>query len=183
MITTEKLKNEVKKVIDILKKDGIGVIPTDTVYGIVGKALSKKTVQRLYKIKKRNPKKPFIILIRSLNDLKIFQVKTSKEILDFLKKIWPGKITVILPLKNKKKFFYLHKGTNSLAFRIPEDKILQNILKKTGPLVAPSANLEGEVPAETISQAKRYFKEKVDFYFNGGKRKGKPSIILEVKRL
>jgi L-threonylcarbamoyladenylate synthase len=170
-----------KEIIGILKKGGIGVMPTDTIYGLVGSAFSKKAVERIYEVKKRSKKKPFIILISSLKDLKRFEVEFSKEISSLLKKLWPGKVSIIFPLK-KKKFFYLHRGKNSLAFRIPKDSLLQKILKKTGPLVAPSANLENFPPATIIREAKKYFGEKVDFYFDKGKIKGKPSIILEIKR-
>ena len=165
----------------ILKKGGIGVLPTDTIYGLVGAALSKKAVERIYKVKKRKKDKPFIILISSLKDLGLFEIKLNKEILKLLRKIFPSKVSIILPCQ-KKKFFYLHKDKNSLAFRIPKDLWLRRLLSKTGPLVVPSANLEGMPPAKTIKEAKKYFGDKVDFYFDKGTIKGKPSIILEIKR-
>ena len=68
-----------QKIIKILKNSGIGVLPTDTIYGLVGRALDKKTVERIYKVRKRNPKKPLIILISSLSDLKLFGVKPDKK--------------------------------------------------------------------------------------------------------
>jgi len=68
-----------------------------------------------------------------------------------------------------------------LAFRLPKDRTLVRILKETGPLIAPSANLEGMVPAESIGQAKKYFGNKVDFY-NGKKTiKGQASTLIEIK--
>ena len=165
----------------ILKKGGIGVLPTDTIYGLAGLAFSKKAVERIYRVKKRSKDKPFIILISLLKDLKLFDIKIDNEILAVLKKIFPAKASVILPCKNK-KFFYLHRGKNSLAFRIPKDLWLRKLLSRTGPLVAPSANLEGKPRARTIKQAKKYFGEKIDFYCYKGKIKRKPSIILEIKR-
>lgn len=170
-----------KEVIEILKKEGIGVLPTDTIYGLVGLAKSKKAVERIYKVKKRKKDKPFVILISSLKDLKLFGIEPSKEFLSFLKKIWPGKISIIFSIKSK-KLFYLHRGKNSLGFRIPKSRFLKKILFKTGPLIAPSANLEGKLPARTIKEAKKYFNKKVDFYFDKGKIIGKPSLILEIKR-
>jgi len=64
-----------KKIIKILKEGGIGVLPTDTIYGLVGSALNKETVEMIYKIRKREKTKPFIILISSPKDLKIFEIK------------------------------------------------------------------------------------------------------------
>jgi len=68
-----------------------------------------------------------------------------------------------------------------LAFRLPNKKDLINLIKKVGPLVAPSANIEGKPPAKTISQAKKYFGEKVDFYIDSGKISGPPSTLIEIK--
>lgn len=169
-----------KKVIKILENNGVGVLPTDTLYGLVGRALSKKAVERIYKIKGRNPRKPLIILISSLNDLKLFNIKVSKDTKNILSKIWPGKVSIILLCSNK-KYHYLHRGTKSLAFRWPKKKSLEKLIKKTGPLVAPSANPEGKRPAETIKEAKQYFKDKIDFYISGGTLKSQPSTLIAIK--
>jgi len=166
-------------VVDLLKKGKIGVIPTDTVYGIVGLALNPKTIEEIYRIRKRDITKPLIILISSLDDLKKFDIKLTKEQKSYLQKIWPNPVSVILPCPQE-KFIYLHRGKKSLAFRLPDNKNLLEILKETGPLVAPSANIEKEKPAETIEQAKKYFGDKISFYIDIGKLKSKPSTIVRL---
>ena len=174
------------KLSSIIKKGGIAVIPTDTIYGMVGSALIPETVKRIYKLRKRNLKKPLIILISNLNDLEKFNIQISLEEKVFLKKIWPNPISVILPVPpayrqaRSHKWNYLHRGTNSLAFRIPKLLSLRNLLRQTGPLVAPSANLEGEKPAITIDEAKKYFGNQVDFYLDGGKIESEPSTLVEL---
>jgi len=158
------------KVEKILEKDGVGILPTDTLYGLVGKALSKKAVKRIYKIKERNIKKPFIVLISSYKHLALFDIELRENQAKFLKKIWPGKVSIILPCKNK-KLFYLHRGINSIAFRMigKKTKNLFNLIKKVGPLVAPSANKENYSPAKTTTEARKYFDNDIDFYLEGGK--------------
>ena len=93
---------------------------------------------------------------------------------------------------------------SGIAFRLPAKKSLIEILKKTGPLVAPSANPEGQKPAQTILEAKKYFGpvrsrspqgdrstrsaraasngigNKVDFYLSGGMLKSKPSTLIKI---
>ena len=81
-----------KEEIKILKKGGIGVVATDTLYGIVGSALSIKAVQRIYAVKGRDDKKPFIILISSIADLKKFSVRLTTEQKRFLGQEWPGPV-------------------------------------------------------------------------------------------
>lgn len=168
-----------EEIFQVIKNKGISVFPTDTIYGIVGSALDKKTVEKIYKLRKRNKQKPMIILVGSKKDLELFEISLSKEQEKSLKKFWPGKVSVILECK-KKKFEYLHRGKNSLAFRLPKEKWLKEFLKRTGPLVAPSANLEGEKPAKTINEAKKYFQDKVDFYVDFGKLQSKPSMIISL---
>jgi L-threonylcarbamoyladenylate synthase len=165
---------------DILKKGGIGVISTDTIYGLVGSALFPGTVERIYRVRRRNPRKPFIILISSLKDLAKFGVKLSSREKRFLENIWPGRVSVILACPYK-KFAYLHKGKDALAFRLPKNKDLVDLIRQVGPLVAPSANLEGLPPAKNIREARRYFGDKVDFYLSlsGGKSK-KPSTLISL---
>lgn len=157
----------------------ITILPTDTLYGIVGQALDKKIVEKIYALKGRRPDKPFIILISSIKDLVLFGIRPSSTETQLVKKYWPGKVSVILPCPLK-KFEYLHRGTKSLAFRLPKKKSLIEILKKTGPLVAPSANPEGQPPAKNITEARKYFGDKVDLYVAGGKLAGKASKIIKL---
>lgn len=168
------------KIAQIIKKGGLGVIPTDTIYGVAASALSKKAVERAYQTLKRNPRKPFIILISSIKDLALFDIKLNDKTRKILGKIWPGKVSVILSLKSK-KFQHLHRGTGTLAFRIPKKPALIKLLKKTGPLISTSANPEGKKPAETAREAKKYFGDAVDFYISGGKIKSLPSTLVEIK--
>lgn len=170
---------DIDQIIQLLKLGKIGVMPTDTIYGIVGSALNPQTVEEIYQLRKRSTDKPMIILIFSLSDLKKFNVKLTNKQKDFLKKIWPNPVSVVLPTSSK-RFKYLHRGKNSLAFRMPKKEMLLKILQKVGPMVAPSANYEGEQPSKTIAQAKGYFAEKVDFYVDGGKIKSEPSTIVKL---
>lgn len=167
------------QIIKLLKAGKVGVMPTDTIYGIVGSALNPETVEKIYVLRQREKDKPFIILISSLDDLKKFDVSLTKEQKDFLEKNWPSPLSVILAV-NVEKLRYLHRGKNSLAFRMPRNRWLLEILKRVGPLVAPSANPAGVKPAETVEEAKRYFGDKVSFYVVTGKLKSKPSTIIQL---
>lgn len=168
-----------KKAGFLLKEGVIGILPTDTIYGICCSAFKKKSIEKLYSLKRRDKRKPAILLISSLKDLKIFGIKLSKWQKEILNKILSFRISFILPCKSE-KFFYLHRGKKCLAFRIPKNKTLLKILSISGPILAPSANWEGFPPATTISEARKYFKNKV-FYLNGGKISSLPSTILDLR--
>jgi len=161
------LNSKYKKEIEILKRGGVGVMPTDTIYGLVGSAFSKKAVRRIYKIKKRNKNKKLIVLISSVKDLEKFKIKVDAKTKEMLNKFWPGKVSIVI---------------YDIAFRLPRSKFLVEILKKTGPLVAPSANPENFRHAENIKEAKAYFGDQVDFYSSKGSLKGKSSILIRINK-
>lgn len=175
-------KNAWQKLALLLKEGVVAVMPTDTIYGICGIALDRKVVETIYRLRKRSPQKPMIILISDFEDLRIFGVKSNKKGLEVLKKVWPGPVSVILDIFDKNKireFSYLHRGTKTLSFRLPKPGWLRDILKISGPLVAPSANWEGHEPAKTISEAKKYFGKNV-IYYDAGRIEGQPSTLIKL---
>lgn len=182
---------------DILKRGGIGVIPTDTLYGIVGSALLRETVERMYEVRHRSPDKPCIILLHDGKNIEQFGIPAEKGVGKVAQGYWPGKVSIVLALPElptptlpskeagvetiREKFSYLHRGTNALAFRVPDDDELRELLKETGPLVAPSANPEGKLPALTIEEAKKYFGKSADFYVDAGLLESEPSTLIEIR--
>ena len=176
----DRIKSDRAEAITLLKKGKVGVLGTDTIYGLVGSALNPQVVERIYRLRYRNFRKPMIVLIGALADLDFFKIKLAEKERNLLVKIWPGKISVILPCLSD-KFEYLHRGTETLAFRIPERPMLADVLKKTGPLTAPSANPEGRPPAYTIEEAKKYFGDEVDFYLDAGRLDGFPSTLVALE--
>jgi len=168
----------------LLQKGGVGVLRTDTLYGIVASAHNKKAVQRVYQIKKRNPTKPFLMLVSQKKDLTNFGVSFTSALTKTAKQYWPGPTTLVCDLCTKaalRKFEYLHRGTNALAFRLPKNAKLLSLIKQTGPLVAPSANIEGGEPAHTTAEAREVFGSTVDFYVDGGTvRRKRPSRVYKV---
>lgn len=165
-------------IVDILKTGGIGVVATDTLYGIVGQALNHDTVERIYDVKKRTPTKPFIILISDVADLELFDITLSEAMKKKIRAYWPGPVSIVLDCANP-DLEYLHRGTNTLAFRLPVKEDLRKLLSATGPLVAPSANPEGMTPAVDIETAKKYFGSEVDFYSEGPVNT-RPSTIVRI---
>ena len=177
------MSNDWKKVEDVLNDCGIAVIPTDTIYGIVGRALDKKAVERVYSVRGRDEKKPCIILISSFEDLNMLGIKLDKNQEEFLENNWPGIVSVVLPC-GLKKFEYLHRGTNTLAVRMigKRNKHLLSLIKKVGPIIAPSANPQGLPPARNRKEAKRYFGNNVNAYICYGSRAGKPSTLVDLSK-
>ena len=191
MKTRENIWND-KNLIKTLSENGVVVMPTDTIYGIVGKALEKNTVERIYKIKERSPKKLCIILIGDINELEKFSIVLSEKQKKELEKYWPtcnvfsianagrpGPVSIILDCPDD-KFKYLHRGTKTLAFRLPASPTLRDLLLEVGSLIAPSANPEARLPAKNIKEAKKYFGDSVDLYIDGGTILNKHSKLIKL---
>ena len=167
------------KLIKTLKDGGVVVMPTDTLYGIVGQAENISVVNRIYNLKRRAPEKPCITLIGDIAELEKFSVNLSEEQKNILQKYWPGPVSIILDCLDD-SFLYLHCETKTLAFRIPASVELRNLLLQTGPLVAPSANPEGLPPAQNIAEAQKYFGDSIDLYIDKGEIFAKASKIIRL---
>lgn len=172
---TSRLYNQ--QISEALKSGAIGVALTDTVYGILALANDEKAVERVYALKGRRPDKPCIILVDDPAQLKIYGVED--EYIAKAKPYWPAPITLVLPTDSAPQ--YLTRGHKSLAFRMPDNSGLRKLIRNSGPLIAPSANPEGEAPALSMTQAKAYFGNYVDFYVGDNKPVlAKASTILRL---
>lgn len=174
-----------KECTEALRNGGIAVIPTDTIYGVVARAEDKAAVERVYEVKGRTPEKPCIILISKEADINIFCTGITEKQKRALHKYWPGPVSIIFSIGDQlarwKELEYLHRGTGTLSFRFPRYKKLTELIEQTGPLIAPSANPEGHIPAKNIAEAKSYFGDSVDCYMDGGELAGSSSALIRVK--
>lgn len=170
-----------KKVANLIKSGGIGVIPTDTVYGLACSALKKAALKKIYRLKKRSQNKPPVILISSDKDLSLFGIKITKLVKKITKRFWPGRVSIIIPIPQK-RFAYLHRGKKSLAFRLPQNKKLIQLIKKTGSLATSSANISKKEVADSIRRAILYFGKGVDFYVDVGRKGVVPSTIISFSK-
>ena len=163
--------------IQLLQRPGaIGVIPTDTIYGVVARAADQSAVERLYHLKQRDRKTGTTI---ASNIDQLVSLGLKRRYLKAVEHFWPGAVSVEIPCGGE--LSYLHHGLNRMAVRIPDDQALKELLISCGPLMTSSANKKGEPPSNTIAEARAYFGESVDFYVDGGDLCGRqPSTLLRV---
>lgn len=161
---------------ELVKPGVVVVIPTDTVYGLVARAADPQAVERLYKLKSRE-NKPGTLIAASIDQL--VELGIMRRYLTAVEQYWPGAVSVVVPCDAK--LSYLHQSKFSLAVRIPDDKVLQDLLSATGPLITSSANDPGEPTAVSVEEARQYFHDSVDFYEDGGNLSGRPpSTVIRI---
>ncbi len=174
--------NQTKEIEEQLSTDHVGILPTDTVYGLVGNAHNAKTVERIYDLKERDRDKPMIILIADYpKDLTDFMLTVSDTVDAYIQKNWPGPVSILFPC-HEEKFSYLHRGTFELAIRLPDTDWFRSIIRQTGPLIGTSANKQGDPTVTSIKDAQKQFGNQVDFYVADGTRMAKPSKLIRISQ-
>ena len=128
--------------VESIKKGQVIIFPTDTVYGIGCDPYDDDAIDRIFKIKKRDNTKSLPVLAYSkqiLEDIVEFDSITNL----ITSKFWPGQLTIVLPLKDK-KLKKLSGIKNTLAVRVPSNKCTLSLLKECKLIVGTSANISGK---------------------------------------
>jgi L-threonylcarbamoyladenylate synthase len=159
------------ELVRLIKKGAVGVLPTDTVYGLVASAANQQAVERLYKLKSRDHK-PGTLIAANIPQLVSLGIKA--RYLKAVEQFWPGAVSVETP----HHIDYLNMSTGRQGIRIPNDKPLLDLMEQVGPLQTTSANMPGEPVANTIAEAQAYFGATVDFYVDGGDLSNRPPSTL-----
>jgi L-threonylcarbamoyladenylate synthase len=161
--------------VDLLNSGAVGILPTDTVYGLVCRAADAEAVTRLYALKSRDHKPGTVIAARTDQ---LVELGIKARYLKAVEQFWPNPISIEIP----NQVNYLNQDTGRQAFRIvraPEE--LLTLLDQTGPLLTSSANQPGEPTANTIAEAQTYFADTIDFYVDGGDLSDqKPSTLIRI---
>jgi len=173
----------VQKIAEIIKKGGLVIFPTDTVYGILVDARNKKAVEKIFKIKERPKTKPLAIFVKDMEMAEKYVFINEKQ-RKFLEKNWPGKITVILKSKNE-----LAEGVETknetIGIRIPDYELINLLFKKIDfPMAQTSANISGKEATTKIKEILGQFegeKSKPDLIVDAGDLpENKPSKIIDL---
>ena len=180
-------KSQIEKIsetaAEVLKRGGVVVYPTDTLYGLGANALDENAVLKVYEIKKRERNKPLPIIAKDLRMVKRIACVDSR-VEKILNKIWPGPITLVLRKKDIVPYI-LTGNEETVAMRIPDNEFISALMNKVDfPITATSANISGEKnlldPSKIISKF-RDSKLKPDLFINAGKVKDlKPSTIIDL---
>lgn len=162
--------DEVQVIAGALNKGGVVVLRTDTIYGIVTRADNDDNVDRVFALKQRDTDKSCVVLVADethmWDDVSREAYQAAKQVLD---DIYPTSIIVPIGANTPGWLVHYDQHQDDVAVRIPQTTPwLVKVLEQTGPLIAPSANLQGQSPARNIQEAYEYFGDAVDLYVDGG---------------
>lgn len=171
------MRTTVENAVLELEKDGIVVIPTETVYGLAGNAFSEKAVEKIYSLKNRPSHNPLIVHIASVDDLENVVKEIPENAFKLAKAFWPGPLTLVL---KKKEVIpdIVTSGLDTVAIRVPDHWLTLKLLKKLPfPLAAPSANPFGAISPTHPDHVLEYFQDQL--ILDGGEcERGLESTIV-----
>jgi L-threonylcarbamoyladenylate synthase len=159
----------------VIRRGGLVVFPTDTVYGIAADFNNPKAMERLRDVKQRSQDKKFSVLISQKTLISNYTSTTDPIVYKIIDKYWPGPLTIIVPAKDK---------TDTIGIRMPDHVIALNLVKEAQCSIAgPSANLAGNHPPKTCKEALKDLDGLVDVAIDGGEAyHGRSSTVVDLTR-
>lgn len=168
-------------IIEVLRSDGVLAYPTETFYGLGVLAFSRKAVEKIYALKRRDRGKPISIIVADMAMAEKVADSIPSAAKKLAKEFWPGPLTVVL--KAKPVFPADVPGPGgSIAMRVPGVAWLRSLVRRLGsPLTATSANVSGAGEISDPREIIRLFRDKVDLIIDGGLTPGGlPSTIVDL---
>jgi L-threonylcarbamoyladenylate synthase len=157
-----------QEAIEVFKKGGVVIFPTDTAIGIGCRMDDKNAVRRLFEIRKRPENKPLLVLVDSLKMAEEYLFPIPEEVKNnLIKSHWPGKLTIILKCNPDKVHLPVRDRRGTLGIRFPNDLKLLKLIREVGvPIVAPSANFSGKETPFEFKNLDQELVRQADFVLN-----------------
>ena len=176
----EEQEDDLCRAADILRRGGLVVFPTETVYGLGGDGTDDTAAKKIYAAKGRPSDNPLIIHIASPEDASLY-AETNRLYERLAHAFMPGPLTVILP----KRDCIPHSvtgGLDTVAVRCPSHPVARRLISLAGiPIAAPSANLSGKPSPTSASHVAQDLDGRVDMILDGGESEiGLESTIVRV---
>ncbi|GAB6680468.1 L-threonylcarbamoyladenylate synthase [Streptococcus uberis] len=164
---------------EILHNGGALVLPTETVYGIFAKALDETAVNHVYQLKKRPRDKAMNLNVADYQTILEFSKEQPSYLKDLFEAFLPGPLTIILKA-NDKVPAWINSGKSTVGFRLPNHPLTADLIKKTGPLIGPSANISGNESGKEYASIMAAFDHEVAGYEDDQAITGQDSTIVDL---
>jgi L-threonylcarbamoyladenylate synthase len=159
---------DIKKAIELLSNDELVAIPTETVYGLAGNALSKVAAAKIFAVKDRPQFDPLIVHVSDLHKAESYVSEIPEQAQQLAEKFWPGPLTLLLKKKNVIPDL-VTSGLDTVGIRCPNHSLALSLLRALPfPLAAPSANPFGYVSPTKPEHVDEQLGKKIQYILNGG---------------
>ena len=177
LVESDKIKNIAK----VLQEEGIIAYPTDTFYGLGASCFSEKAIQRIYRLKRREPSKPISLIISDINMARDIAKDIPSLFWKMAGEFWPGPLTLVLKASSTLPTDLLGPG-GSIGVRQTALSWIRELLEETAfPITATSANISGEKEISNPEIIRDSFFGLVDLIVDGGETRGAlPSTVIDL---
>ena len=171
----------IAKAAALIKKGGLVVFPTSSFYGLATEAFNAEAVGKVFRVKKRDPHKPLLILIASLADLTPLVRAVPKTATRLMEAFWPGRLTIIFQAADLLPS-NLTGHTGQIGIRLAGHPVASSLAKAVGnPFTGTSANLSGKGGCTAVAQLDQHIRNQVDLILDAGKLEGgEASTVVDV---
>lgn len=169
----------INRAVDLLRKGGIVVYPTDTYYGIGCDIMNKRAIEIIYQLKQRDKQKPFSFICSDLKNISQY-AKVSNYAYKTMRRLLPGPYTFILEGSKLVPKIMLTKR-KTVGIRVPDNPICIALVKELGnPIITTSATLpDGQILHDT-SLIHDHFGKRIDLVIDGSIVPGMPSSVISL---
>lgn len=167
----------INRAVDVLRADGLVVAPTETRYGLLGRADKAEVVKKVYRVKKRALSQPIAVFVGSLEMVTHYAELNPPA--QFLARLFlPGPLTLVL--KGLPEWDSPVARDDKVGIRISPAPVIHEIMERVSfPLTATSANISGAAELSSIDEISRALSATVDLYLDGGVLDGAPSTVVD----
>ena len=173
--------DKLKEPAQIIKKGGIVIFPTETVYGIGTNGLDENAIKKLYEVKQRPLNKPISLLVNNIEMVEKIAKNITEVEYKLMERFFPGPLTIIFEKRDVVPDI-LTSNTNTIGIRMPSGEIAKKLIEFAGvPIATSSSNISGKPSGTNISDIKKDFEGKVDcFIDNDESELGMPSTVIRI---
>jgi len=171
---------KIRHAIEVLDSGGVAFYPTDTVYALGCALDAKKSVERLYRLKRMSDKKPLALICADLSELSRYAIVTDFAY-RMMRRILPGPYTVVLEATREVPRLLLDRR-RTIGIRVPMSPICESLVRALGrPLLTTSAIPPGsERPCLDVDEGKTAWPSGVDLFLDGGSVPGEMSTVVSM---
>lgn len=170
----------IDEIMSVINNKELVILPTDTVYGIVGDALDENVIHKVFDAKKRDYSKPLILMVSSIDMLKKYVKNISNLEQILIDRYWPGKLTILFE-KNEFVSDLITSNSNLVGIRYPDNKeIVELIDRLDKPLISTSCNISSKEVITRVDMIEKEILDKISYVYDGGELSNVSSTIVQV---
>ena len=171
---------DIGRLVEVINNGNIAVVPTDTVYGIIGDATNIDVIHKVYEVKKRDYSKPLILMVSSIDMLEKYVLEVNDIEKKLIDRYWPGKLTILFK-KNNNIDDLITSGSKLVGIRYPDNNELNELMGKLNkPLISTSCNISSKEVITSIDMLEEDISKHVSYVYDGGILSDTSSTIVRV---